>query len=241
MSINLKPNIRTDLVQEKNDVVVTTSLQIAEVFDKRHDNLIAKIENLINNDEKFSLKVRASFYNDSYNRKKKMYLLDKDAFVFVVQKFTGKKAYEWQWKYIEAFNQMETIVIQRHSSEWQMTREKGKMTRRRETDQIALFIDYATKQGSKSAGKYYMNFTKLLNNSVGIKTGQRDVLSPEMLGTVMTLENQIMHKVKEGMDKNLFYKDIYKNVKVKIETLTEILTLPEQKYLPTYSVKNLLK
>lgn len=242
MSFNIRPEIRIDLVEEKNDVIVTTSVQIAESFGKLHKHVIERIEQLVKDDEKIGRKVGQSFYYDSYNRKQKMYLLDRDAFTFVVQKFTGKKAYEWQWKYIEAFNQMERILVERHSSEWQLTREKGKMVRRSEADQIALFIDYATKQGSSNAKMYYVNFSKVMNKALGVNAGERELMTLDMLVLVSTLENQIMHKVKEGMNKNLFYKDIFQEVKGKVNLLTEILTVPEDKYLPgPLKVKDLIK
>ena len=39
-----------------------------------------------------------------------MYYINRDGFVFLVMGFTGKKANEWKWKYIEAFNQMESYI-----------------------------------------------------------------------------------------------------------------------------------
>ena len=39
-----------------------------------------------------------------------MYYINRDGFVFLVMGFTGRKANEWKWKYIEAFNQMEKYI-----------------------------------------------------------------------------------------------------------------------------------
>ena len=39
-----------------------------------------------------------------------MYFINRDGFTFLVMGFTGKRATEWKWKFIEAFNQMESYI-----------------------------------------------------------------------------------------------------------------------------------
>ena len=101
---------KTTLIEIKNDIAFADSLQIADHFGKRHNDTINIIEKLMRSDKKINENLVLSFYIDSMNRKKKRYLLNRDAFTFVVQKFQGKKAHEWQWKYIEAFKKMNLIA-----------------------------------------------------------------------------------------------------------------------------------
>lgn len=104
-----------DLVILQDNQALTTSLKIAEVFEKQHKNVIQAIENGIEslkeiNGLKFQ-PVEKGFipasYTDSKGERRSMYYLNRDAFSFVVMGFTGKKAVDWKWKYIQAFNKME--------------------------------------------------------------------------------------------------------------------------------------
>ncbi|EIE4147456.1 Rha family transcriptional regulator [Campylobacter coli] len=89
-----------------NDQVTTTSLDIAAVFNKRHDNIIAKIETFPK-DSFTDLNFKASKYIDSTGRILPCYKLTRDAFSLLVMGFTGEKAYKWKIEFIKAFNEME--------------------------------------------------------------------------------------------------------------------------------------
>lgn len=102
-----------ELIDVKNDEAVTTSLQVAEAFGKRHDKLISEIErkypNLLSPQNGGARFFRKGTY---MNRGKKypMYYMNRDGFSLLVMGFTGEKALEWKLKYIEAFNQMESYI-----------------------------------------------------------------------------------------------------------------------------------
>ncbi|EAI5863621.1 Rha family transcriptional regulator [Campylobacter coli] len=89
-----------------NDQVTTTSLDIAAVFNKRHDNIIAKIETFPK-DSFTDLNFKASKYIDSTGRILPCYKITRDAFSLLVMGFTGEKAYKWKILFIKAFNEME--------------------------------------------------------------------------------------------------------------------------------------
>lgn len=99
-----------DLVIMKDQQAVTTSLQVAEVFGKRHDNILRDIENLkkdiLNFEEMFS----ESTEPDSYGRDRKVIYMNRDGFTLLAMGFTGKKALEFKLKYIDAFNRMESQI-----------------------------------------------------------------------------------------------------------------------------------
>ena len=112
-------------------------------------------------------------------------------------------------------NELEKLNKANHV--WLLSRSDGKLTRRAETDVIAIKIGYARSQGSKSPEKYYMQYTKLVNNSVGIKSGQRETIDVKTLNTIGTLEDLISHTILEEMEKGTYYKNIYKICKSKCE------------------------
>lgn len=93
--------------------VVTTSIAIAEYFQKTHDNVLKKIRSVIAecDDEyhlvNFNEVVRDVSGGDGAIRKMPMYELTRDAFVLIAMGFTGKKALQWKINYINAFNRME--------------------------------------------------------------------------------------------------------------------------------------
>ncbi|WP_157142177.1 Rha family transcriptional regulator [Campylobacter coli] len=86
-----------------NNQVTTTSL---DIFNKRHDNIIAKIETFPK-DSFTDLNFKASKYIDSTGRILPCYNLTRDGFSLLVMGFTGEKAYKWKIEFIKAFNEME--------------------------------------------------------------------------------------------------------------------------------------
>ena len=103
-----------ELINIKNEEAVTTSLQVAEAFGKRHDNVMRAIENIIRSLPKIEETPKLFFkgyrIEEQNGQKYPMYYMNRDGFSLLVMGFTGKKALEWKLKYIEAFNQMESYI-----------------------------------------------------------------------------------------------------------------------------------
>lgn len=104
-----------NLVIMKDRQAVTTSLQVAEGFDKQHKNVIQAIEDKIQSAENsahYKLMFSEGIYKDSRGRDQKMYYMNRDGFTFIAMGFTGRKADEFKFSYIDAFNQMEQHIKQ---------------------------------------------------------------------------------------------------------------------------------
>ena len=89
-----------------NSGVFTTSLSVANGFNKRHSDILAQIREFPTDDfteRNFPL----SEYTDSTGRKLPCYNLTRDGFSLLVMGFTGQKAYKWKIEFIKAFNLME--------------------------------------------------------------------------------------------------------------------------------------
>ena len=102
-----------ELINIKNNEAVTTSLRVAENFGKQHKTVLRKIEQILKETEPAQNGARCfhkSTYIDVKGESRPMYFLNRDGFTFLVMGFTGKKATEWKWKFIEAFNQMERYI-----------------------------------------------------------------------------------------------------------------------------------
>lgn len=94
------------IFEESKNQIVVSSKDISINFVKRHDNVLRDIDNfkdLPNFEEMFY----ETKMDDSYGRKQRTYLMNRDGFSLLVMGFTGKDALEWKVKYIQAFNEME--------------------------------------------------------------------------------------------------------------------------------------
>lgn len=104
-----------ELVIMRDRQAVTTSLQVAEVFNKQHKHVIEAINNKISsaeNSAQYKLMFVEGTYRDSSGKTNKMYYMNRDGFTFIAFGFTGAKADQFKLKYINAFNQMEKQLQQ---------------------------------------------------------------------------------------------------------------------------------
>jgi len=90
----------------EDNVPVTTSLNVAEVFGKEHKNVLRDIQQLECSQEfaKLNFELCYRFVN---NRSQPYYQMTRDGFTFLAMGFTGKKAAEFKEAYIHEFNRME--------------------------------------------------------------------------------------------------------------------------------------
>ncbi|ELT2492698.1 Rha family transcriptional regulator [Campylobacter coli] len=110
--------------ENKDEQVFCTSLDVAKVFGKRHDNVLRDIENILNDLREigtsndllnFGEVVRISKTTNPKNgklvsRKMPIYNLTRDGFSLLAMGFTGKKALQFKIAFINAFNEMENII-----------------------------------------------------------------------------------------------------------------------------------
>lgn len=97
-----------ELVIMKDQQAVTTSLQVAENFEKQHKHVLEAIDELMGAAENSA----DLFYEDTYihpqnKQSYRIIYMNRDGFTLLAMGFTGKKALEFKFKYIAAFNEME--------------------------------------------------------------------------------------------------------------------------------------
>lgn len=98
-----------ELVIMHDKQVVTTSLALAEVFEKKHQHVLRDIDAL-KDVSNFGQMFFGSNEPDSYGRNRRIYFMNRDGFTLIAMGYTGSKAMEFKLKYIEAFNQMEKKI-----------------------------------------------------------------------------------------------------------------------------------
>nr|WP_281705824.1 Rha family phage regulatory protein [Aeromonas taiwanensis] len=106
------PTPLTPVVRVIDGQAVTTSLALADFFNKQHKNVLAKIQTLDCSPEFRQLNFKPTVYdrpNPSGGAPipTPCYLLTRDGFFFVAMGFTGRRAAEFKEAYIAAFNAME--------------------------------------------------------------------------------------------------------------------------------------
>ncbi|MEN6421333.1 MAG: Rha family transcriptional regulator [Smithella sp.] len=95
------------VVTVSNNKLTTTSKNLAEVFGKRHDDVLKAVRGL-DVPEEFGLRNFAeSSYKNAQGKKQPMVEMTRDGFTILVMGFTGPKAMKFKLAYIEAFNKME--------------------------------------------------------------------------------------------------------------------------------------
>ena len=124
---------------------------------------------------------------------------------------------DWVAEVISSIRKNGYYIAAEKDSKWLGIRNESKQARRYETDQIKLFVEHAKEQGSKSADRYYMIFTKLINSKIGIQSGKRDELSQETLMELKSLETLVKMRIRKLIEKKTPYKKIYQDVKMLVE------------------------
>ena len=100
----------------KNDNAMVSSRCLAELFGKRHDNVIRDIKERILPHVSVNFRLlnfEESSYINSQNKKQPEYRITFDGFTIIAMGFTGQKAMEFKEMYIEAFHQMKNLITTR--------------------------------------------------------------------------------------------------------------------------------
>ena len=210
--------------------VYTTSLIIAESLQMEHAKLIRALyrqEKL----EVFKTLKKRVIANPAKGRPRLVILFTElQAMVFVSLMDNSPLVIEFKIKLAEAFIKYRMIasqqMINNQNMAWQQARQDGKHTRRECTDTIKEFIEYAIRQGSKSASLYYVNLAKMQLKGLFLLEQKfpnvREFLTMKQLNLLNMADEAIRLSLDEGMSKNMNYKDIYKLARDKIAALAKI-------------------
>jgi len=219
---------------------ITTSLKIAEMFEKQHNNVLRDcrevFEHLLqiseeektnksneNNKLKFEPISKDFFfkeldYIDDRNRKQKMYIMNENVFLMVVMGYTTARAMKIKARFIQAFSMMRHELLSRSN-----TRAIGKIVRKSLTDAIK---DHVSDEGNFKKFAY-SNYTKLIYKKVlgmdvkkakkliGAKEDDniRDFLTMDELSRVQEYERKIAGFIQANDFLGMDDREIYERVK----------------------------
>lgn len=131
-----------------------------------------------------------------------------------------EKGQEARDYFISCEEKLKSIVQTKR--DWHLARAEGKDARRVATDIMKAFIEYAKGQGSQSADKYFINFTRLVNQALltfedGKKPDNlRDQMNAAQLRAMAVAEDIVARTLVSCMNQRIAYKDAYQVVKTQI-------------------------
>ena len=108
----------TPVVTVVDGSVTTLSTDVATFFEKNHRDVVRSIENILSTVSEDRVRNFAQTVVTRANPsggapiKSKAYRLTRDGFTFLAMGFTGARAQEFKWAYIDAFNKMEAALRQ---------------------------------------------------------------------------------------------------------------------------------
>jgi len=214
-----------ELVEVKKNEVFCDSIMVSRKFNQKHNKVVSIIEKLlleINDLRGISTTPNVTREDRNYRgRDYTAYLMDRRFFSLLSMRFRGKKALEWQVKFNDAFYEMERSILQsqlnKSDTGFLNLRDNGKGIRKEETDTIKDFVEYATKQGSKSAKFYYKHITNATYKALGLmnqrKPKLRDAMNICEISELILAERLAITSLRKYMDLDRNYKDIYESVK----------------------------
>ena len=177
------------------EINVVTSRDIAESFEKRHDNVLKDIRELKCSDEFRLLNFEEISYRDSYGKNQKAYYITRDGFTLLSMGYGGEKAVRFKEAYIRQFNNMEKLLHEKY-----IEREKGIAVRKLLTDALKMSAgngrlqdhSYSAYTNSIYKAVFGMN-AKQLRDHYGIDKLDclRDCFSSEELTAVQSMESLV--------------------------------------------------
>ena len=120
-----------------------------------------------------------------------------------------------------------SVQVRHQNEEWKLKREASKTQRIETTDAIKDFVEYAVRQGSTNAVNYYSNITQMEYRALFLLKQKfpnlKDYLNMKQLNVLEIADTIVEDTLKEGMELEMHYKDIFKLAKERVESFAKIM------------------
>jgi len=239
----------SNLVLLKNNQPLTTSLIVARELKRTHKSIVNLIKQYRKDFEEMG-KVGEFEMSQRKGINAKYYYLNEQHLTFLIMMLRVKqnendKVLEFKKRITQEFFKMRKWILeqktQKQNQQYIETRNQSKIGRKQETDIIKEFIEYAKKQGSKSADKYYMAISKMENQAFFLIKEKfknvREILNIQQLSKIIIADMIVKQAIIEGMEKEMFYKDIFQLAKKRVIEMSNSIGIKE--VLPSIELKNI--
>jgi len=213
-----------ELVYLKKDDAFTDSLIIAKhsgVDHRKVKSLIRKYRSRLQGFGKLSSPCEVE---STGGRKATYYELNEEQATFLITLMKNTEAVvSFKANLVSEFYKMRKFIAEKQTAAWLETRQQGKLTRKAETDVLKQLVEYAKKQGSGHADMLYMTYSKLANKYAGVD--KRDNATVMQLNNLSLMEHIILNVIQNGITAGMYYKEIYKASKARLESMKDIAFL----------------
>ena len=211
-----------EITRIKNELR-TDSRLLASFLDHRHRTILENVDRYLSEFNEFGrVPFETGTLETNGGKQSQRYALLNEAqcyFLLTLMR-NNTKVVRAKVALVKAFEETKVQLAERDA-----VRIEGKKVRRLETDSIKLLVDYASAKGSKSAERYYTNVTRMTNELLGIKAGQRDSLDATQLKQMATLETIVDLAIRDGIRAEMEYKEVYQLAKKRAGALVEVMGL----------------
>jgi len=241
------------LVSVKNETVFISTKILSEKLDRQHRNIVKLVRTYKKELEMLGGVMRFEILPKKDNiggGASKVYYLNEEQYIFLITNMRTKAneidtVMKAKMEISKQFVQMRKWILeqktQKANQEYIETRNKSKLGRKQETDIIKTFIEYAINQGSKSANKYYMAISKMENQAFFILKEKfknvREILNITQLSKIIIADMIVRQALIDGMDREMFYKDIFQLAKKRVVDLANSLGVKE--VIPNLEIKQM--
>ncbi len=206
-------------------IAVTTSLKVAEYFEKDHRNVIRDIENIIadmkdidearQNNQSSNLSSDPLFfikgtYKAGTGKNYKMYYITADGFNLLTMGFTGKKALRYKILFIDEFNRMRERIKELSNAEpadyktQQIIAHRAYLLAYGRMHTVKLLIDYAVNHfdipREECDPYFYAKINGAINKALGIPKGERPDANPVTKTYLMMLHREVNTVIVNGIN-----------------------------------------
>lgn len=105
-------NLPSEIVEVRDGIPMVSSLQVAEKFGKRHNDVLRAVRSIEMSEEFTARNFAQSDYRDNSGKSNPMYWMTRDGFWALAMTFTGKEAAKLREGIISALNRAEEMMRQ---------------------------------------------------------------------------------------------------------------------------------
>ncbi len=221
-----------EIVTIKNKEAVVDSRDLSKEFNLEHRSTRRLIETYIDIFNKMGFH-GFEIQRTKNGREERFCFLDEKQATFLISLMKNSEiVVDFKAHLIEQFfrqrQMIAQLVTQKENPNWLNVRKDGKVVVKQKSVVIDDFIKYALDNGASSGAKWYhANYAKMENQAMFIfeqkYPNMREVLTIKQMMQVATGDDIIEKAIKEGMEKEMYYKDIFKEAKKRIIKYVEII------------------
>lgn len=206
MAVDLFPGTTpAELVQPIHGQPMTTTRRVAQMFGKRHDNVLKIIRRKVSSiPGGFGLlHFEETTYVDDDGRPQPEYLLTQQGFMFLAMGFSGIEADRWKVEFITAFEALARALQREQRARLSADRARVVAEVAKSHSAVMTMLeDTRREQGKTTEAHHYANEARLIGHAMtGTPAGiDRGTLDEEQLRLLHRVENLDIKLLARGLD-----------------------------------------